>query len=145
MRATAPLPPVPESTASKEALPCASRNGALDSGRILASFIEHVRYTSPFKVEQQTQVPFWVVTQVPRPMLHEVGNFFLVQNLSGRLREMVAEGVERELEAVGEIELSKDRSHVVAHGRIGQKQFFCNLRSFEPLRDQRNDFALSCC
>jgi hypothetical protein len=65
MRATAPLPPVPEPAASKEALPCTSRFGALDSGCVPASFIEHVRYTVLIKSKQQTQVPFLAVTQVP--------------------------------------------------------------------------------
>src|SRR5262245_59992441 len=99
MRATAPLPPVPEPAASKEALPCTSRFGALDSGCVPASFIEHVRYTVPIKSKQQTQVPFLAVTQV----------------LSRRLCEAVSEGVKREFEAIGKLELSENGRHVIAH------------------------------
>src|SRR6266545_1938229 len=64
------------------------------------------------------------------------------RSLAGRAGQPVAEGVNGELEAVGDFELAVNRSEMVAHRHVGDEQLFGDLLVPETLGHDPNDLLL---
>ena len=64
-------------------------------------------------------------------------------SLFGHFGEAVAEGVDNQLEPIGNLELGEDRTEVVSYRSFTDEQSLADLLVLETFTDQCDDFAFS--